>query len=157
MKVLIDVGHPADVHFFKNVAINLIENEHDIKITARSKDVLINLLEVYDFEYEEVGGYGKSIPKKVYEYVRKGYKLYRTIKRYNPDILLGFANPFVAQLGKILNKPSIVFTDTEHAILANILTFPFANVICAPSCFKKKINSTKHVVRLCENSYDITG
>jgi len=145
MKVLIDVGHPADVHFFKNTARNLINDGHDVKITARCKDVVLNLLEAYNFEYENVGGYGKTMLDKVYEYNKKSYKLYKIIKKYKPDVLTGFANPFVAQLGRLVKIPTIVFTDTEHAKLANILTFRFADVICTPGSYSGRVPSQKHV------------
>lgn len=145
MNILIDVGHPADVHFFKNIAKNLTKDGHTIKITARNKDVLLNLLQAYDLEYENVGGYGKTISKKLFIYVNKFYKLYTIAKKFKPDILIGFANPFVAQLGRLIQKPSINFTDTEHAKLANTLTFYFANIICTPECYRGKVPSQKHV------------
>jgi predicted glycosyltransferase len=39
-----------------------------------------------------------------------------------------------------------MLTDTEHANLANWLTYPFTDVIIAPSCFKGEIKPKKHVV-----------
>jgi hypothetical protein len=37
LKILIDIGHPAHVHFFRN-AIRVLEGRgHDVKVTARDK------------------------------------------------------------------------------------------------------------------------
>ena len=35
---------------------------------------------------------------------------------------------------------SIIFTDSEPAKLANAITFPFANVICTPSCYRDRLD-----------------
>jgi predicted glycosyltransferase len=35
MKVLIDMGHPAHVHFFKNTIWELEKRGHEVKVTAR--------------------------------------------------------------------------------------------------------------------------
>ncbi|MDY7020945.1 MAG: DUF4912 domain-containing protein, partial [Cyanobacteriota bacterium] len=39
----------------------------------------------------------------------------------------------------------IAFVDTEHANLVRWLTFPFMDVIITPSCFKRKLNTKKHL------------
>ena len=51
MRILIDMGHPAHVHFFKNAIRSLEERGHSVKITARDKDVTLALLEAYGFDY----------------------------------------------------------------------------------------------------------
>ena len=40
-------------------------------------------------------------------------------------------------------KPVVVWDDTEHASLSHMITFPFAKVICSPSCYKKN-HGKKH-------------
>ncbi|MDD1696935.1 MAG: DUF354 domain-containing protein, partial [Methanoregula sp.] len=37
--MLIDIGHPAHVHFFKYLIRNMEKNGHVVKITARDKEV----------------------------------------------------------------------------------------------------------------------
>jgi len=49
--------------------------------------------------------------------------------------MTGVGNLHLAHLSKIHRIPSIILTDTEHASLQNKLTFPFADVICTPSCY----------------------
>jgi len=39
MKILIDMGHPAHVYFFKNTIWELEKRGHQVKVTARDKDV----------------------------------------------------------------------------------------------------------------------
>lgn len=145
MKILFDIGHPADVHFFKIIINNLADEGHSIKITARSKDVVLNLLDSYGYEYEIVGSFGKTFKEKSISYAKKSYELYYIVKEYSPDILVGFANPFIAQIGYFKGITSINFTDTEHATLANKLSFPFASIICTPACYYGSVPAKKHM------------
>ena len=145
MKILVDIGHPADVHFFKNI-INRLEKEgHSVKITARSKDVVLSLLDSYGHEYEIVGSFGTTFTKKAIGYLKKFHELYKIVNNYSPDVLIGFANPFISQIGYLKRIKSINFTDTEHATLANKLSFPFASKICTPECYFGDVPFKKHI------------
>ena len=44
MNILIDIGHPAHVHLFKNFAWDMQNNGHKILFTCREKEFEIDLL-----------------------------------------------------------------------------------------------------------------
>lgn len=136
MKILINIGHPAHVHLFRNMIRNLNKYGHIVKIVTRDKDVTLKLLDAYGFEYEVMSGYYTTMLGKMYDFMKTDLKLLKIAIKTKPDILIAVGDPYVAHVGKLIGKPSIVFTDTEHARLANELTFPFATVICTPSCYK---------------------
>ena len=54
MRILIDIGHPAQVHFFKHIIWGLEERGHKVKIALRNSDVAKKLLDYYGFDYEIV-------------------------------------------------------------------------------------------------------
>ena len=54
MKILFDLGHPAHVHYFKNLIKLLEKNGNKVLIIAREKDVTQNLLKHYIPEITEV-------------------------------------------------------------------------------------------------------
>jgi predicted glycosyltransferase len=70
--------------------------------------------------------------------------LYKYASNVKPDVLTGINDIYSAHVGKIIKKPSIIFTDTEDAKMANTLTFPLSSVICTPSCFLSDLGN-KHV------------
>ena len=144
MRIIFGAGHPKQVHFRKNIIRNLIENGHKVKILATDKDITLYLLEVYGLDYETLGRQRKGMVKKAYGLVGDTLKAFTIAKRFKPDILIG-GNPHLAYVSKMLGKPYIMLTDTEHANLVYWLTYYFANVVCTPSCFKKKVDSKKHV------------
>ncbi len=144
MKILINIGHPAHVHLFKNMIYYFEKKGHLITIVTRDKDVTLKLLDLYKFDYILMSGYYNSKLGKMYDFVKTDLKLLKIAMRINPDVLIAVGDPYIAHVGKLIGKPSIVFTDTEHAKLANNLTTPFATIICTPSCFKKDLGE-KHV------------
>lgn len=141
MRILFDIGHPGHVHFFKNTIWDLQKKSHDVMITARNKEMSWTLLDAYGFSYVKLGINRKGLHNKALGMLEIDYKLYNIAKKFKPDVLVGVHNPYIAQVGKLLGCPSITFTDTEHAKLANMITFPFTDIICTPSCFKKNLGS----------------
>ena len=144
MRVMIGIAHPKQVHLWKNIVNNLEKDGHEVKIIVWKKDITLYLLNVYGFEYEVVGKNYKGLRKKAYGLFESDFKAFRVAIRFKPDILLS-GSPTLAHVGKVIGKPYIFLIDTEHASLAYWLTHPFSDVICTPSCFKRKINSKKHV------------
>jgi len=139
MRIMVDIGHPAHVHFFKNFIWEMKKRSHDFIVTAREKDVTLELLNGYGIEHKIVGRLCKGRFHLVREWTRRDLEIFSIAKRFNPDILMGVHNPCVAHVSKLIKAKSIIFTDTEHDKLANMITFPFADIICTPSCYKNNL------------------
>ena len=144
MRILFDLEHPAHVHFFKNVIWNLDKERHDTKIIAKNKEITTNLLDTLRFKYTLVSKYYPSMYKKIFGVIDKDLKLFGIVKKFKPDVMVGILTPHIAHVGKIMGKVSINFTDTEDVKFGNLLTIPFTNVVCTPSCFLKDLGK-KHV------------
>ncbi|OYT25735.1 MAG: hypothetical protein B6U97_04975 [Candidatus Altiarchaeales archaeon ex4484_96] len=145
MKLLFDIGHPGHVHLFRNCINTLSGTGNEITLTARDKESTLQLLKAYKLDYTLRGGLRESMLKKAFNLFSTDYRLLRIARDFNPDILIGVHNPYIAHVAKLLGKPSITFTDTENVGVASNLTFPFTDTICTPSCFLEKLNSNKHV------------
>ena len=145
MKVLIDIGHPAHVHFFRNLVFNLQRDGHQVKITARDKEVSLALLKAYGLDFELRGEMHTGMLKKAFGLLSIDFRLLGIARKFRPDILMGIHNPYVAHVGAVIRKTVIIFTDTENVKIASMLTYPFAQVIITPVYFKETINPNKHV------------
>ena len=144
MKIFIDIGHPAHVHYFRNSIKILKEEGHLFCITARDKDVTIQLMNEYKIDYFNRGKGGKSLLAKLWYGIKTNWFLYKLAISYNPDIFLSFASPYAAQIAKIIGKPHIAFTDTEHATLGNLAFIPFSHTIITPNAFQTNLG-IKHI------------
>lgn len=60
MVVLIDIGHPAHVHYFRNFIHEVTKNGYKIIVVARDKEVSQELLKAYNIEYISRGKGAKS-------------------------------------------------------------------------------------------------
>ncbi len=145
MRILADIGHPAHLHYFKNVIWNLEKHGHDVRITARDKDVTLKLLDAYGFEYVVIGSAASGLAAKAYSILKKDYMLLKIAREFKPDIFLSFSSPYAAHVSRLMRRPHVAFTDTEQASLVIWLTFPFTDVICTPSCYRRRLNHKKHV------------
>ncbi|AKB17640.1 DUF354 domain-containing protein [Methanosarcina sp. WWM596] len=137
MRILFNICHPAQVHLFKNLLWDLEKKGHKCKITAVEKEVSLNLLDAYGFEYEVVGSAKFTSFSKAMELIKIEYMLYKIARVFKPDILVGgVGNVHVSHLGKLIGKTSIVFDDTEHSKIEHLLMDPFATVICTPASYR---------------------
>jgi len=149
MRIMVDIGHPAHVHFFKNFIWEMEKRGHEFIVTARDKDVALRLLKAYGIEYTTVGRVGKGKLGLIREWIGRDREIYSIARTFRPDILTGIHNPCVAHVARLIGAKSIIFTDTEHATIANLVTFPFSSVICTPSCFKRDLGKKQ----VCYNGY----
>ncbi len=139
MKILVDIGHPAHVHLFKNFIWNMEKKGHEILITAKDKEVTLELLNNYGFKYETVGRYEKGTLSKIKDMISIDYREYKIAKKFKPDLLIGVAAVNAAHVSALLRRPCVVFDDTEHSSLEHRLYMPFSDAVCTPSCFKKDL------------------
>jgi len=145
MKILFEISHPAHVHQFKHVIWNLRNAGHEVKIVAREKDVALQLLESYKLDYEKIGKSYGSLVQKAYGLLKTDYKLFKIAKEFKPDIFVSRGSPYSAHVSYLMRKPHIAFWDTECAVLNDLLSYKFTDVICTPMCFRGNIDPQKHI------------
>ncbi len=151
MKILIDLNHPAQVHFFKNFIFEMKKRGHKVLVTAYNKEVAFKLLKFYKIEFVDMGKYNKTFFGKIIDLVRKDWKLFFIVKNFAPDILMGLGSINAAHIGWLTRKPVLLFDDDEYS-------YPyyknFATKIIGFSGFKimgtkiTKVNSFKEIAYL---------
>jgi len=136
MNILIDINHPAHVHYFRNFYKIMKQKGHKVFFVARQKEITHKLLELYNIPYFDRGtGKDGAIGKFLY-LVYANIKLIKLSIKLKPDIFINFLHPYPSQTAFVLGKPSLVFSDTEHATLHHKLTVPFATKIFTPACYR---------------------
>jgi predicted glycosyltransferase len=144
MRILFDIGHPAHVHYFKNLIWLLQKRENEITVTARDKEVAHNLLKAYGIDYSNRGEGGKTLVKKLLYFIKGDYEIFKCVEKFRPNLLVSFASPYLAQISKITGIPHIVLDDTEHNSLNHFLYKYFSKTILTPQCFNKDFGK-KHI------------
>lgn len=143
-RVVSTIQHPAHVHFFRNAIAELEERGYDVRVFAREKDIVCDLLDAYGIEYRTLAGEPGSLYELAKVQARYEYEVIKRTRELNPAALLAIAEPSIAHASTVSDGTSVLFTDTEHATLQNLLAFPFSDVICTPDSFRDDLGS-KHV------------
>lgn len=139
MELLVDIGHPAHVHFFKHAIWKWERQEHRVLVTARDKDIALYLLDAYGIPYIRTARARGTLWGLLWELLERDVGMLNLVRRQHPDVLTGIGGTIVAHAGALTGTPSVIFSDTEHARLANAITFPFATAICTPSCYEAAV------------------
>ena len=130
MKVLFDIVHPAQVHFFKNVICRLQQRGDEVCVTARRKDVALELLDALGIEHTCISEKGSNLLGMAVELIVRDIRLVRIARRFRPDVMVARVGVSVGPVGKLLGIPTIIYDDMEHARLQAAIGMTFATYIC---------------------------
>lgn len=161
MRILIDIGHPAHVHYFKHFIRIMQLKGHEFLITARDKEITFELLKHYQIQYINRGKGGKGLLGKLVYLLKADWVLYKIAKKFKPDLFLSFASTYAAHVSWLNKKPHVAIDDTEHAKFELFLYPPFTKTILTPNCFSKdlgnkqiKFNSYTELFYLHKNHFN---
>ena len=143
-KILVDVTHPAHVHFFRPAMRIWQEKGYKLIVVARDKDVTLPLLDHYGFDYTVLSKARSGLSGLALELLEHESRLLKLIRWEKPDVLLEVAGTFIVHAAALIRTPSLVFYDTEHATLSNAITYPFATKIITPVSYQDDLGR-KHV------------
>jgi predicted glycosyltransferase len=142
LRILVDIGHPAHVHYFRNAIAILKARGHKVLATARRKPIIQQLLDAYEIDYIDRGSGKNSLIGKLLYMVRADIQIFRIAKKFKPDIFLSFTTPYPAHVSFVMRKPHIAMNDTEHVDSVNkLLTHPFCDVIFTPESYLNSLGS----------------
>ena len=136
--------HPANVHFFKNFIWKMQKLNHDVMITARDKEVTLDLLNAYGFNYTKISKMKMGSINLIYEWVSMDIKLLNIALKFKPDIMLGVGSPCIAHVSRLTNALSIIFTDYP-LWYDKVITYPFSDIILTPTSFSENLGK-KHLM-----------
>ena len=114
MKILIDIGHPAHVHYFKHFIWIMRDKGHTIDITSRNKEVAFSLLEYYKFPYFNRGKGRNGLIGKFIYILEADFFLLKNALKLKPDVYLSAGSPYAAHIAWLTRKPHIAIDDTDH-------------------------------------------
>jgi len=141
MNILIDIGHPAHVHYFRNLYYELIK-KHNVLVTTKSVPIILDLLERYSIPYINIGEKGKGISRKFLKQVLFTHKLRKIILENSIDLAMGVS--FTTIHASIKTKcKSLMILDDDISVLTSAAPFalPFMDVGLSPDSLAYEHNS----------------
>lgn len=133
MRVLIDISHPAHVHFYRHLHARILASGGEVLVVARDKDVTIDLLKAFEIPHLVVGRSGhRNMAGQLVELLSRDLFLVRKGMRFRPDLVLT-RNPTGVHAARAIGAIGIFDTDDGRAVGVHYrAAAPFAQVITAP-------------------------
>lgn len=136
MRILIQLGHPAHFHLYKNTARQLIADGHQVYILIKTKDILEDLLKEAGLPYYNIlqVAHRKSKWGVMLDMLIRDWKIFVFCIRHKIDLLTG-TSPEVAHIGWLLRKKAIVTTEDDDGAVPNFgkVIAPFVKCVLTPA------------------------
>jgi uncharacterized protein len=145
MNVLIDIGHPAHVHVFRNLIFELKTRNHKVIVTVKKNiSSAVNLLKLFEIDFIELGDKNDSIGGKFISQIKFDFHLLKIAKRNKIDLMLG-TSITIAHVTFLSGIKSIVFDDDDDEVQPLMTKFghPFASLVLTPDVLKGKRKKKK--------------
>lgn len=154
MRIFLDIGHPAHVHYFRNFIRIMEQRGHRFMVTARNREHVADLLNYYQIPFVDRGRGARTALGKIRYLVVTSWQQYLRARRFKPDLFLDFSTIYSGLASRLLKKPYITFTDTETTGLYRFFIRPFTKKVYTPVCFLRHLGSEhKRFNGLMELSY----
>lgn len=128
MRILIDIGHPAHVHLFRNFAREMLNRGHTVEFTCRDRENVLYLLDHYKFKHFNLGPRHKTAIKKALGLIEFDLKMLKICRKYKPDMFLSHGSILAAHMSFLFGKPHVSFEDTFNMEQVRLYR-PFTKVI----------------------------
>jgi len=136
MKFLFELSHPKHYHQFKHIMDELLRANHEVKIIARDKDVLLDLLKHDSREYQIFGPHGKKMAHKFLVLPIILWTYWRIVRAYRPDVIASKGSPYATILSWFFRVRTVITPDSEGATLTSKFVAPRAGLVITPATFK---------------------
>jgi len=137
--ILIDIGHPAHVHLFRNAARDWQAQGHRVLFSALDREMILYLLDAYHLPYRVTFKRRKGKLWLLVELALRTLSTFRIARQFKANLFVSFGNPTVGLPAWLMGKPYLALTDTEHATEQHALFKPFATVIATPTVFNREL------------------
>ena len=134
MKVLIDIGHPAHVHLFRNFACVFIEKGHKVLFTVREKEHEIELMNFEKLPFVRTGRHYSSGFAKIAGLIIINLKILFISFRFKPDLFLSHGSVYTLLSAFMLSKPNIALEDSGNHEQVR-LYLPFTKAVLTSTSF----------------------
>lgn len=139
MRILVEMVHPADVHFYKHAIEIWRARGDEVLVHSRVKDCTLELLAALEIPNRSISALPRHKLGLPIELITRLGRMTHEGRRFRPDVLTGFSGVTVALAGHVLRRPSVVFYDTEIARLTNVFVYRLAGAVCTPDCYTGRV------------------
>jgi predicted glycosyltransferase len=137
MNILIDIGHPAHVHNFRNLVLNLRKSGHKVVWSVKDISVAKHLLDFYGFKFYVLTAKSDSLIAKILKQVKYNYSVWRICRREKIDLAIG-TSVSIAHVSRFSKVKSIMFDDDDDQVQPFVTKYvhPYTDTLFTPIAIK---------------------
>ena len=139
MNILIDIGHPAHVHYYRNLTRELEHKGNKVIWTVKDMNTAKFLLDYYEFRYIILPSKADRLRFKILRQLQYDLILFNVCRKEKVNIAIG-TSVTIAHISKISKTRSIVFDDDDDDVQPLITKYgnPFASTLLSPDALTGK-------------------
>jgi len=139
MRILIDIGHPAHVHLFKECFKELKRNGHDVFITVKCIPAAEELLNKYEINYLRLGDKKDSLFGKGFSQLKYNWRLFNVVRKNDIDLGVG-SSITLAHISRLTKMKSIILDDDDDEVQPLFVRYahPYCDTLLSPESLKGK-------------------
>ncbi|NHN43188.1 DUF354 domain-containing protein [Halorubellus sp. JP-L1] len=147
-RILFNVGHPAQVHLFRNAIAELQARGHETLVASRHKEVTVDLLDAYDIEHVPMTEQADSFGGLMVEMLRNERRLLGLAREFEPDVIVSRLAPPPVHVSKLVGCKNVIVCDTLKGSTAmrrinHALTLRWVDRILVPDQFELDVDPLK--------------
>jgi hypothetical protein len=139
MNILVDLGHPGHVHFFRHQIALWREHSHAVTLTSRNIPIVGKLLEAYGLAATVIGTRRRGALGLGLELVERTARLVPVLRSRRIGVAAAIGGALTAPACRLAGVPCVIFDDTDTAGLENRISHPLATVIVTPAGYPRDL------------------
>ena len=147
MNLLFDIGHPGQVHLFRNAIGILKERGHDITVTVKDLPSARQLLDAYGIPWISLGKKYDALLLKGLSQARYDFRLWKIARERKTDIAIG-SSITIAHASVFHRMKSILLDDddADAVRLFSMFAHPFADTVLSPDALAHQRTHRRDIV-----------
>lgn len=156
MRILIDIGHPAHVHLYRNFYFEMLGKGHEITVTTKNIKSARELLELYKIPYISFIKKSNRLSGKILRQFVFDLQQFRIVKKYTIEYGIG-TSITNAHVSRLSDMKSILMDDDDDEVQPLFVNYAhrFADCILSPDVLygKRKRRDTVYYAGYHELAY----
>lgn len=135
MRLLFELTHPKHYYQFRHIIRAFGRQGCVVRIIARDKDVLLQLLHDEGIEYEIYGKHKKKMLGKIFNIFSIFFHYFRIVRNFRPDYIISKASFYAILLRPFTRARLVITPDSEVVWLTRKIVAPFSHIVITPDTY----------------------
>ena len=141
MRVLVDIKHPAEAHFFGPLIKFLQSRKDSVLVTVHRKPAVEELLAAQGIEFRGISSVLPGPWGIIASAGARSLKMVKLARAFRPHVMVARVGAEIGLVGRLLGIPSVSFDENEYASVQLAVTRLLATALCTGMGYEKALGA----------------